>query len=191
MIAIVAAVVAAAATVGIIVTSAAPYFLPDVHNIIGAPSSSSSSEVKQQELNTDKSTPMINNSSSNGYPQVNVTVNGVELVADVAETDGQRTKGLSVKDTLHENEAMLFVFNTEAEHPFWMKNMKFPIDMIWLNNYKTVVHIEHNVQPCTLELFCQVYKPNNNSLYVLETASGFAERHGIVEGTTLKFELSS
>jgi uncharacterized membrane protein (UPF0127 family) len=118
-------------------------------------------------------------------------MNGLVLVADIAATDEQRTKGLSVKDRLGENEAMLFVFDNEAEHSFWMKNMKFPIDIIWLDSDKTIVHIEHNLQPCSFELLCPTYKPNVESLYVLETVGGFAEKYDIVKGTMVEFDLTA
>ena len=129
-------------------------------------------------------------SSSNGYRQANVTVNGMVLVADISATNEQRTKGLSVKDALAENEAMLFVFDNEAEHTFWMQNMKFPIDIIWINSNKTVVHIERNLQPCGYGLLCPTYKPSQDSLYVLETVGGFAEKHDVVQGTQIQFELN-
>ena len=77
----------------------------------------------------------------NSYPQVNITVNDQILIADISATHEQRTKGLSVKDALAENEAMLFVFDVEAEHRFWMKDMKFPIDIIWISSDKIVVDI--------------------------------------------------
>src|SRR5215210_3919954 len=52
-------------------------------------------------------------SNSNGYRQATVTVNGLVLAADISTSNEQRTKGLSVKDALAENEAMLFVFDNE------------------------------------------------------------------------------
>ena len=128
---------------------------------------------------------------SNGYQQVNVTVNDLVLAADISATNEQRTQGLSVKDRLVENEAMLFVFGNEAEHTFWMKDMKFPIDIIWIDSDKTVVHIEHNLQPCSFEVLCPTYKPNDDSMYVLETVGGFAEKYGIVKGTQVEFELKA
>ena len=128
-------------------------------------------------------------SGSIGFRQVNVVVNGVVLVADIAATYEQMTRGLSVKDSLDENEAMLFVFDEEAEHTFHMKNMKFPIDIIWIDADKTVVHIEHNLQPCSSGLFCPTYKPIGDSLYVLETVGGFAQKHDIVKGTMVEFQL--
>jgi uncharacterized membrane protein (UPF0127 family) len=155
------------------------YFNPAITSIPGQ------REHEQQELLISQEV----RSGSNGFRQVNVMVNGVVLVADIAATDEQMTRGLSVKDSLDENEAMLFVFDWEAEHTFHMKNMKFPIDIFWIDTDKTVVHIEHNLQPCSSGLFCPTYKPNDDSRYALETVAGFAERHDVVEGTMVEFEL--
>jgi uncharacterized protein len=183
---IIAIIALSAAAIGIIASSVL-YFYPSI--------SSSSSMIgtsgsNQQELIIGERAPP--SSPNCCYRQLNITVNGIELVADVAATQDQRTKGLSVKDALAENEAMLFVFDTAYKHPFWMKNMKFPIDIIWLNSDKTVIHIEHNLKPCGFDLFCMTYEPHNNnskSLYVVETVAGFAEKHNIVEGTTFEFQL--
>lgn len=128
-------------------------------------------------------------SSNVGYRQVNVTVNGVELVADIAANSTQKSRGLSVKDALDENEAMLFVFDTEAEHSFWMKGMKFPIDIIWIDDDKEVVHVEHRLQPCEPDSSCQTYKPDDDSRYVLETVAGFALKHNVTENTVVEFQL--
>lgn len=173
---------AVAIAIGVIITVAVLYFNPAITtSILGQ------TEDEQQELTISQQL----RSGSYGYRQVNVTMNGLVLVADIAATDEQRTKGLSVKDRLGENEAMLFVFDNEAEHTFWMKNMKFPIDIIWLDSDKTIVHIEHNLQPCSFELLCPTYKPNVESLYVLETVGGFAEKHDIVKGTMVEFDLTA
>jgi uncharacterized membrane protein (UPF0127 family) len=72
-----------------------------------------------------------------------------------------------------------------------MKDMKFPIDIIWIDRDKTIVHIEHNLQPCGTAVLCPTYRPNDDSLYVLETVGGFAEKHEIVKGTQVKFELKA
>src|SRR5918999_5859831 len=174
---------AVAIAIGAIITVAVLYFNPAAitTSILGQ------TEDEQQELTISQQLRSV----SYGYRQVNVTVNGLVLVADIAATDEQRTKGLSVKDRLAENEAMLFVFDNEAEHTFWMKNMKFPIDIIWIDTDKTVVHIEHNLQPCSSELLCPTYKPNDDSMYVLETLGGFAERYDIVKGTRVDFDLTA
>jgi uncharacterized membrane protein (UPF0127 family) len=174
-------IVAVAIAIGVTAVAVVLYFNPAIAINLGQP------EHKQQELMISKEV----RSGSNGYRQVNVTVNGLVLIADIAATDEQMVKGLSVKDSLAENEAMLFVFDNAAEHTFWMKNMKFPIDIIWMDADKTVVHIEHNLQPCSSNLLCPNYKPIEDSLYVLETVAGFAEKHDIAKGTPVHFELSA
>lgn len=130
-------------------------------------------------------------SGKDAYQQVVVTLNNRILLADISATDEQRITGLTVKDTLAENEAMLFVFENEAEHRFWMKDMKFPIDIIWIDSDKSVVDIEHNLPPCNAGILCTTYMPDGNSLYVLETVGGFAQKYGIVKGTPVEFELNS
>jgi uncharacterized membrane protein (UPF0127 family) len=122
-----------------------------------------------------------------GYKQINVTVNGIHLVADIASTNDQRSKGLAVKDDLKESEAMLFVFSKENEYGFWMKGMKFPIDIIWLDNNREVVHVEHSLEPCGPDS-CPTYKPDSEALYVLETVAGFAEEHNVLRGTLVEFD---
>ena len=67
------------------------------------------------------------------YLKANVTVNNFNLIADLATSDVQQTKGLAVKDHLQEKEGMLFVFQKPAQYHFWMKDMKFPIDIIWMD----------------------------------------------------------
>lgn len=167
----------------VIIAIIAPYFYPAFNGLGGI--SKASKANNQQTLNMSEATPT--SSDSLNYRQVNVTVNDIELVADVAANNEQRTKGLSVKDALAENEAMLFVFDTAQEHSFWMKDMKFPIDIIWLDNNKTVVHVERNLQPCSFGAFCPTYKPDDNALYVLETVAGFSEKHDVVKGTRIDF----
>ena len=171
-------------TVGIaivVIATVVLYLNPAITGMLGG------QEGEQQGIIIDEE--MI--SGSNGHRQVNVTVNGLVLVTDISVTNEQRTKGLSEKDDLAENEAMLFVFGSEAKHTFWMKDMKFPIDIIWIDSDKTIVHIEHNLQPCSSGILCPTYKPNDGSLYVLETFGGFAEKYGIAKGTQVMFELKA
>lgn len=123
------------------------------------------------------------------YHQAKVDVNGFEILADIAYTDEQQAKELSIKDSLNEDEGMLFIFQNEGQHNFWMNDMKFPIDILWLDAAGKVVHIESSLQPCTSESNCTVYDPQKNSLYVLETVAGFAEKHQVEIGTDIDFQL--
>jgi uncharacterized protein len=123
------------------------------------------------------------------YLQAKVTVNNFELIADLAITDDQQIKGLDVKDQLKGNEGMLFVEKQPAKYDFWMRGMKFPIDIIWLDSDRTVIHIEHNLQPCVSDLDCPLHSPDKDALYILETVAGFSQKHNIETGTHMDFHL--
>ena len=123
------------------------------------------------------------------YLRAKVSIEGYELSAEIPVTGELMSKGLSVKNQLRENESMLFVFEEPLRHTFWMKDMKFPIDIIWLDSNGKIVHIEENLMPCPLVLICPSYAPNTDSQYVLETIAGFAQRHNISLGTTIRIEL--
>jgi uncharacterized membrane protein (UPF0127 family) len=122
--------------------------------------------------------------------KVNVTINNVKLEADVALTSDEQTKGLSIKDKLQPNEGMLFPYEAPRILSFWMKDMKFPIDILWLNADKRVVHIEESLQPCSPLLPCPSYAPDVQAQYVLETVAGFSSANGITEGIPVEFDLS-
>jgi uncharacterized protein len=132
--------------------------------------------------------PIMNEGGLEGYNQTVIYINDVGLLADIADTPEKKTVGLGVRNGMDEGEAMLFLFDVEGRHSFWMHGMKFPIDIIWLDSDKTVVHIEHNLQPCT-PLDCPSYQPDEDALYVLETVAGFSEKRGVTEGTKAEFSL--
>jgi uncharacterized membrane protein (UPF0127 family) len=121
--------------------------------------------------------------------KINVTINDVILQADVALTADEQTKGLSIKDTLQSNEGMLFPYEAPRILSFWMRDMKFPIDILWLGADKKVVHIEESLQPCSPLLPCPSYSPDVQAQYVLETVAGFSSSNGITEGTHVEFNL--
>lgn len=111
------------------------------------------------------------------------------LNAEIADTPEKRQLGLMYREKLNEKSGMLFVFPEENYHAFWMKNMKFPIDIIWINGNYKIVHIEKDAQPCR-EL-CKSYYPKYTAKYVLEVSANFTERKGIrVNSTTLSFSPS-
>ena len=131
--------------------------------------------------------PVQNDSATAGYRKVNVTINGVQLVADIAATSDQRSKGLAVRDSMAENESMLFYFPKANEYSFWMKGMKFPIDIIWLDTNRTVFHIEHSLEPCG-PVDCPQYMPDGEAQYVLETVAGFSQKYNVTENTVVEFD---
>jgi hypothetical protein len=132
--------------------------------------------------------PVVKEGGLEGYEQTVVYIGGDGLLADIADTPDKKSLGLGVRETMDEGEAMLFPFDMESRHAFWMQSMKFPIDIIWLDSNKTVVHIEHSLQPCT-PFDCPSYLPDKNAKYVLETVAGFSEKRGVVEGAKVDFQL--
>lgn len=81
---------------------------------------------------------------------------------------------------------MLFIFEENGVYPFWMKNVSFPIDILWLDDQKTVVHVGEDVPPCR-EAPCPVYSPGVPARYVLEVPAGDAKRYGLRSGLTAEF----
>ena len=110
---------------------------------------------------------------------------GAKIDLEVADTPQSRQRGLMFRDRLP-HDGILFIFQNAAPHRFWMKNCKFPIDILWLNPQKVITHIAENVPPCSADP-CPTYGPERDSLYVLEVAAGFAKREHLAPGFRLGF----
>ena len=120
-------------------------------------------------------------------PEDSLEINNMVFAVEVVDTDEQIKKGLSGRSELAENQGMLFIFNQSGFYPFWMKEMLFPIDIIWLNNNKEVVFIKKDAQPC-LEENCQIIEPDKKARYVLEVKAGIADKINIKIGDKLIFD---
>lgn len=106
-------------------------------------------------------------------------INGTSVQAELAKTPQQRTQGLSDRGHLPENEGMLFVFDSPGQYTFWMKDMHFPLDIIWIDEEGTVADITLHATP---ESFPQSFSAHRPILYALEVNGGFAEEHSITIG---------
>ena len=128
---------------------------------------------------------------TNNFYNTKIFVGSVPLFVFIANTDVQRQKGLSGMQPLSDNEGMLFNFkNTTYTMPgFWMKDMLFDLDLIWISKNK-IVGISKNVPrpkvcavpPCELPL----YYPPTNIDTVLEVKSGWSESHNIQTGMEIR-----
>jgi uncharacterized membrane protein (UPF0127 family) len=103
---------------------------------------------------------------------------------EVMQTPEARQQGLMGHAPLAAGQGMLFIFDTEGVYPFWMKNMAFAIDMIWIGADQRVVYIAANVPPCKVDP-CAVYTPAHAAKYVLEVPAGDAFRQEIKAGSLL------
>jgi uncharacterized membrane protein (UPF0127 family) len=106
--------------------------------------------------------------------------------AEEVSSESGITKGLSGRDALCPGCGMLFVFRDSAVRSFWMKGMKFPLDMIFIDEKCKVVRVSESVPPCDGE--CAVsYSSGEPAKYVLEANAGYAARHNLSKGALLCF----
>lgn len=106
---------------------------------------------------------------------------------EIVSTPEAMARGLQHRERLGEDDGMLFMFSMEGRHAFWMKETLIPLDMIWLDQQRRIVHIEHATKPCPSEP-CAIYEPQtDDALYVLETNAGYAGKHHWKEGDQATF----
>lgn len=117
-----------------------------------------------------------------------VQIGGASIRVTVVDTEEERQKGLSGSTHLADGSGMLFVFPYDAKWPIWMKDMSIPLDIIWIDVDKRVVHVEADVKP---ESYPAYFSPPRNARYVLELASGMAAKAGITQGAVAQFDVSA
>lgn len=119
-------------------------------------------------------------SQSNG---VRVRVGNAVFSVDIADTESSRERGLGGQAALCDMCGMLFLFDYSDTYGFWMKDMRFPIDILWIRDGR-IVHIEHRVDFHDQQ---KVYRPDQSADRVLEIAAGSCEKWGIRVGDPVSF----
>jgi len=115
---------------------------------------------------------------------------GTIIHAELADTPQQRAEGLMYREHLDADRGMLFIFLQAQAWTFWMKNTKIPLDIIWMNEKKQIIHLEQNVPICTrTDDSCPQSRPNEGALFVLELAGGRAESLKLQRGSKLQFRI--
>ena len=107
---------------------------------------------------------------------------------ELAVTSEERTKGLMFRESLGDNEGMLFIFPEEELHSFWMKNTLISLDIIWLDKDGKAVFISKNTQPCQ-ETHCLTINPYQKAKYVLEIKGGMSDKIGLEEGDKVNIKI--
>lgn len=105
--------------------------------------------------------------------------------AAIARTDAEHKKGLSGVEYLSQDQAMLFVFSSEGVYDIWMKDMKIPIDAVWLDSNKRVIHVEKNLQP---DSYPKTYRSTAPARYIVELPAGAVEARSITINDTAGFD---
>lgn len=113
-----------------------------------------------------------------------ITINNTTVLTEVVDTPETMERGLSGRQNLPEDSGMLFMYAQSGVYCYWMKDMNFSIDMIWLDDQKKIVHIEPNVSPQT---FPKSFCPSTPARYVLEVSAGKAEKSGWTVGSPALF----
>jgi len=121
-----------------------------------------------------------------------ITLDETKFNLEIADTEEERRTGLSNREKLDKDVGILFVFETENIQPgFWMKDMKIPIDIVWINDEK-IVGIEKDLQPVKEDVpdnELTLYKPDQPIDYVLEINGGLTEEHEIEVGDSVNLEI--
>ena len=104
---------------------------------------------------------------------------------EIARTPEERARGYMFREEVGTREGMLFLFPREDFHSFWMKNCRVFLDLVWLSEGGTVVHLEKNVPPCRRDP-CPSYAPMRKARLVLEVRAGMAEKSGLRVGDPVR-----
>ena len=109
----------------------------------------------------------------------NILIASTTIPIEIASSSEDMLRGLSERKNLEYGNGMLFIFDNLGSHGFWMKDMNFPVDIIFINENFEVVGIEKNLSTST---YPEIFGEEFISKYVLEVSAGFADKSGIKIG---------
>lgn len=112
-------------------------------------------------------------------PTASLYIGNTKIEVELAATQKDREQGLSGRSGLGVGQGMFFVFDEPGNWSFWMKDMHFAIDILWIDENGTIVAMERSLEPST---YPRSYSPGIASRYVLEVPAGFTKAEGIAVG---------
>ena len=138
--------------------------------------------IRQTEVS--KTNFIASSSFFSNYPQGSVIIEetGQRISVAIADTTQHRVQGLSDAPAIPIGMGMLFLFEKEEQHPFWMKDMKYAIDIIWLDKNSRIIYIERELK---LDTYPKSFDAPLPSLYVLEMKAGESNKLNINIGDYL------
>ncbi len=111
----------------------------------------------------------------------------IPVRVEIADSNMEREQGLSGREEIgDQHNGMFFIFPKAEYIGIWMKDMKFPIDIVWIDENMTVIGIERNVSPNT---YPRIFRPDRPAQYVLETETRYPDLVGIHEGQVVRIPL--
>lgn len=119
-------------------------------------------------------------------PHTTVHVGDGVFTTRVAKTQDEREKGLGGTRSLGDDQAMLLVYDSDGKWPIWMKDMNYPLDIVWLDKDKKVVYIVKNAPPESYPY--EQFTPKEEARYVLEFAASTVGKKKIDIGSVASFD---
>jgi uncharacterized membrane protein (UPF0127 family) len=119
---------------------------------------------------------------SQGLMKIPIYIKDREIRVEVARTDEERARGLMGRASLGKDEGMIFIFEKEAIHGFWMKNTLLPLSIAFVDKEGRIIWMT-DMEPLTLS----THDPPRPVLYALEMNKGWFARNGIKVGDTVRF----
>ena len=119
-------------------------------------------------------------------PTTSLITSKGSVKAFVAHTDMAREQGLSGQASLPNGVGMLFAYDTPGKYGFWMKDMNFPLDFVWIDSQKHVAGVTKNVLASSYPF---VFMPPSDIQYVLEINAGTFSSFGLTTGSSVQFSL--
>ncbi len=119
-----------------------------------------------------------------GGGNASVTVGNDTFNVEIADEAKEREQGLSNREELSEDTGMLFIFEEKGEYEFWMRDVNFPLDIIYISDNK-IVDIMKNAKPQNTEI---IYKPQAPANYVLEINGGLSDKLEIEIGDEISID---
>ena len=114
--------------------------------------------------------------------------NGKQVRAEVMIAQADMARGMMFRDALAPDCGMLFLHSAPGEYPYWMYQVRIPLDIIWMDHTRRIVEISADTPPCrTGASQCPTYGGHRPAQYVLELAGGMAAKYGLRVGDTLEF----
>jgi len=119
---------------------------------------------------------------SQNLPKIPLYIKEKEIRVEVARTPGERAEGLMNRKHLEKEDGMLFIFEEEGYHSFWMKNTLIPLSIAFIDKEGRIVKIT-DMKPLTLDS----HPPPRPVLYALEMNQGWFAKNGIKAGDVVRF----
>jgi len=122
------------------------------------------------------------------YTKPVVFPNGTRIRAELAMHPKDVMRGMKYRDTLARDRGMLFFHGEPGFYPYWMYEVKVPLDMIWMDKDRKIVQIVHKAPPCPGPPDkCMSYGGQFSATYILELPAGTAAENGLRPGMILEF----